>query len=159
MLFIEFSLRFFKLRLPSQAWNKNVCLCVHISDCSTELISLLFNEGKDTEALVVARSLPVVSEGRDKHPMSFLPLFPRWGFYSLEHKRPHDTQREAQQQARCLSVLWPPVGSCTAQLCQTHCSHSSTAQPEKSNSKHGVYPTTAGLLAGTDTSEVHCVCF
>lgn len=56
MLFIEFSLRFFKLRLPSQAWNKNVCLCVHISDCSTELISLLFNEGKDTEALVVAEA-------------------------------------------------------------------------------------------------------
>lgn len=87
-----------------------MCLCVHISDCSTELISLLFNEGKDTEALVVAQSLPVVSERQDKQLSAstqcpFFHYFPGEDFISLEHKRPHDTQREAQQQARCLSVL------------------------------------------------------
>lgn len=105
MLFIEFSLRFFKLRLPSQTWNKNVCLCVHISDCSTELISLLFNEGKDTEALVVAEAFLWFQKDGTNTQCPFFHYFPGEDFISLEHKRPHNTQREAQQQARCLSVL------------------------------------------------------
>lgn len=86
----------------------SVCAYIH-TDCCTELMSLLLKEGKDTEAPVVAQSLPVVSEGWDKqfsvptqHP--FFHYFPDKDFSSLQHKRPRDTEREAEQQARCLSA-------------------------------------------------------